>query len=128
MPADRRSPWSGLTSSQALELADALTAPVGRPHTTRPRAEHDAWTVHVEYARRAAAALVGNDLREALRAAEIAAVALRLSQVPAYVPRKTQRSVDQHPATDRRPEPATTSRPAHVGQAHEHALLVAVTS
>lgn len=123
MPA-RRSPWSGLTSSQALELADALTAP--RTEDIPP--DSGAWTIHVDYARRAAAALVGNDLRGALRAAEIAAVALRLSQVPAYVERKAQRGVDQHPAADRRPEPATTSRPAHVGQAHQHPELVAVPS
>lgn len=113
-----------MTSSQALELADALTA----PQSMDILPDSGAWAIHVEYARRAAAALVGNDLRGALRAAEIAAVALRLSQVPAYVPRETQRGVDQHPAASRGPEPAATSRPAHVGQAHEHALLVAVTS
>ena len=124
MPPERRSPWSGLTSSQALELADALTS----PRSTDIPPDPGAWTVYVEYARRAAAALVGNDLRGALRAAEIAAVALRLSQAPAYVPRNTQRRVDQHPATDRRPKPATTSRPGHARQAHQNPQLIAVTS
>lgn len=124
MSPERRSPWSGLTASQALELADALTSP--RSANIPPKS--DAWTVHVEYARRTAAALVGNDLRGALRAAEIAAVALRLTQVPAYVPGQVQRRVDQHPATDTSPEPSATSRPAHPHQAHQHAQLVAVTS
>lgn len=124
MPPERRSPWSGLTASQALELADALTG----PRSTDIAPDSGAWTIHVDYARRAAAALVGNDLRGALRAAEIAAVALRLSQVPTYVPRERQPIIDKDPAAHRRPKPTTPARPAHLGQAHQHAQLVPVTS
>lgn len=123
MPPERRSPWSGLTASEALELADALTAP--RPADIPP--DPGTWTVYLEYARRAAAALVSNDLHGALRAAEIAAVALRLSQVPAYVPRERQPVIDKDPAAHGRPEAPAPPWPAHLGQANKHAELVTVT-
>lgn len=70
MPS-RRSPWSGLTAEDALTLADALTR-------EQLRGPEGPWRVHLEHARRCAAALVGNDLRGALRAAEIATAAGRL--------------------------------------------------
>ena len=70
----QRSPWSGLTTSQSLELSDALSDTTSTALTR----EEALWRVHVAYSRRAAAALVANDLRTALRTAEIAAAALVL--------------------------------------------------
>lgn len=69
--ATQRSPWHGLTSGQALELSDALTRPGADPDFVLAQ-------VQEEYALRTVQLLVGNDLRGALHAAEIAAACLRL--------------------------------------------------
>lgn len=60
--------WSGLTRAQARELDEALWLPDRRelPYVEAARA------VHEEYAARTVALLIGNDLRGALSAAEIA--------------------------------------------------------
>jgi hypothetical protein len=106
-----RSPWSGLTASQSLELADALGSPA---RVGLGRAEA-LWDVHVAYSRRAAAALVSNDLHGAIRAAEIAAAAqaLQVRQVPADVPGERETVVDEHPAAARGAEATPLRRPAH---------------
>ena len=106
-----RSPWSGLTRSQSLELSDALSDPTV---TALPQ-EKALWRVHVAYCRRAAGALVANDLRGALRAAEIAAAALVLHdrQGASEVVRERHRVIHEDPPTPDSTEPAALSWPAH---------------
>lgn len=90
MDPRNRSPWHGLTGEQACRLADELAA-----------VTKDAWEVHSAYARRAAAALVGNDLRGALDAAELSLAALAIWQRErsSEVVREAQAIVNEHPAT-----------------------------
>lgn len=106
-----RSPWSGLTGAQSLTLADALSAQLGAVET----AEQAAWRAHETFARRAALALVGNDLRGALDAAEISAAALRLWQRegPTDVPGERQAVVHQHPAAAGGTEAGPSAWAAH---------------
>lgn len=65
---------TNLDRSQALELADYL----GHPDRLAYQTGGAEWAAHITYARRAAIALATNDLRAALRSAEIATEALRL--------------------------------------------------
>lgn len=63
----RRSPWHGLTGSEALELEDAERTPA-RVRMSREAVARD---VADEYARRAVLAIVAGDLYGAIRAANI---------------------------------------------------------
>lgn len=107
----KRSPWHGLTGSEALELEEELS----RPENLARERDEALWSAHLVFCRRAAAALSGNDLRGALRAADIAAAALLLQrgQVLADVPGQAHAVVDQHPATAGGTEATSSTRPAH---------------
>lgn len=111
MPQETRSPWSGLTSAQALTLSDYLSQPSAIA-TTAPEAF---WEAHTTFARRAAMALVGNDLRGALDSAEVSAAALLLWQRegPTDVPGERQPVVDEHPPAALRPEAGPGTRATH---------------
>jgi len=117
---ERRSPWHGLTASEAAELDDAA-ADAGA--ATRPAA-HVMAEVADAYAWRTVQALTGNDLRGALRFAEIARRAgverdrawdwLEREQLH----RDTQRVTHQDPAAADPQTPAATSfRPRPGAQA-----------
>lgn len=69
--SERRSPWHGLTGSEALELQDAECEPSRADMPSHERCAD----VAREYAARCVRALTGNDLRGAMRAASIAAAA-----------------------------------------------------
>lgn len=107
----KRSPWSGLTPTQALQLSDALGQPAELLKTRREAV----WDVHSAFSRRAAVALGSNDLRGALDAAEIACAALRLwsCEGPTEVEGEGEAVVHQHPAAALRSEPGAGSRSAH---------------
>lgn len=109
MAIDRLSPWTGLSSSATLELQDAMCSPELLPL----EAPEAAWSVHVAYSRRAAAALVSNDLRLALRAAEIAQAALTIAQSAPQFQRRLAPVVDQDPTAANGTEPTPPARPAH---------------
>lgn len=76
MDITQRNPWQGLTARQAQELDEAVKHPhrAGRygPDTYQNAAQ--------EYAIRAAALLVNNDLRGAMNAAEISTAAAAIGQ------------------------------------------------
>jgi len=100
MNPKRRSPWHGLTGRQALEVADTLSMP---EYLTL--VHHEAlWLLHITYARRATAALAGNDLRNAIDCAEMATAVFHL----------WEREADRHPehiAMLNMPAPATPPAP-----------------
>ncbi len=111
MRDDQRSPWTGLSPRQSLTLTDALSEgiPAGEERLAA------AWRVHETFARRAAMALVGNDLRSALDAAEVSAAALSLWRrygAPDVVG-QSETIVHQYPAPTLGAEPAPWPGPAH---------------
>lgn len=120
----QRSPWTGLTASEALELSDHLT----RPENTAREPAEALWDAHVTYARRAVAALVGNDLRGALRAADLssAALVLRDRYDAADVQHQAHAIVDEHPAAAHGTEAAAPAWPTHLGQPTQHPERVAI--
>lgn len=107
---ERRSPWTGLTGSETLELQDELLHPSRRVMSEDDRARD----IAAMYALRCVRALTGNDLRGALRAAQISHAAtglVRQGQSPPEVPREGQPVVDQDPAAGSRQRPRRI--PAH---------------
>jgi len=102
-----RSKWTGLTTAEAHELDQAQR----RAKITAEDDEEASWSVHVDYSRRAAALLAGNDLRGALQAAEIAAAALRAFEAERSrnVQRELQAVVREYPHAGK---PARIAKPA----------------
>lgn len=110
--SERRSPWTGLTGSETLELQDELLHPSRHGMTEDQRAAD----VATMYALRCVRALIGNDLREALRAAQISHAAsglVRERQRAAEFVGQAHAVVHQDPATGRGqgPRAALAHRP-----------------
>lgn len=111
MSVDGRSPWSRLRRADALALADALGAP---EHLQRSPCEA-AESVSASFARQSVTLLVGNDLRGALRAAEISVAASAIAQRyrSAEIPGEGEAVVGQDPASAPGTKSARLARSLH---------------